>query len=279
MSKFLKEVASIEFSSLVKAIYQAKGFHLRDTVRTKSDVRGKSIKFPLMGEGMAQQKASQDDVSPMNITYVHKEAILTNWNAVEYTDIFDQQEVAFDDKRELAEAIAMAIGRRSDQILIGALDSSTTSNLIPVGGTGFTFAKLRDINKFLNANGVGREGRTIALTAGAEAQLLDQEKITSNDFVSQMALNNGGLDNLKIFNFMFKVIPTMGEGGLPGTDTDRTCFAYAHDSVGFATGLNFRTEVNYIPEKLSWLSAGIFQGGAIPVDDKGIVKISIDETV
>lgn len=42
--------------------------------------------------------------------------------------------------------------------------------------------------------------------------------------------------------------------------------------------MNMKTEINYVPEKTSYLVNGMFSAGAIAIDDEGIVKITCRET-
>jgi hypothetical protein len=105
MSKNLTNAAVIEFDSEVKHEYQGMKT-LRECVTVRTGVVGESYKFTRMGKGLANQKASQADVTPMDITHSRQMATLSNWNAPEYTDIFDQAEVNFDEKSELAQTIA-----------------------------------------------------------------------------------------------------------------------------------------------------------------------------
>ena len=56
-------------------------------------------------------------------------------------------------------------------------------------------------------------------------------------------------------------------------------FAWHKDAVGLAEGMPESTEINYIPEKTSWLVTGKLLAGAINIDDNGIVKASIDDTL
>jgi hypothetical protein len=112
MSKTLNSVASIEFDSEVKQAYQGMS-NLRNTVTLRANVTGGTYRFRALGKGLANQKASQADVTPMDVTNSTQTATLENWNAPEYTDIFDQAAVNFDEQAELAEAIGMALTRRS----------------------------------------------------------------------------------------------------------------------------------------------------------------------
>ena len=126
MSKFLTQAAVTEFDNEVKHAYQSMG-KLRNTVTTRTGVVGEAYKFTRMGKGIANQKASQADVTPMDIEHSRQTANLENWNAPEYTDIFDQAEVNFDEKQELAKTIAKALSRREDQIILDAISAITFS--------------------------------------------------------------------------------------------------------------------------------------------------------
>ena len=76
----------------------------------------------------------------------------------------------------------------------------------------------------------------------------------------------------------FKWMETRDEGGLSKDGSnDRTNFAWDMRAMGLAVGIDFRTEVNYVPEKTSWLANGLFSAGAVDVDALGIVEITTRE--
>ena len=70
---------------------------------------------------MATRRIDQTDVIPMNIVHGNATATLEDWNAAEYTGIFNQQKVGYKEQDKLATIIANAIGRREDQLIIDAL--------------------------------------------------------------------------------------------------------------------------------------------------------------
>jgi len=70
----------------------------------------------------------------------------------------------------------------------------------------------------------------------------------------------------------------MLHSALPKTGNNRDCFAYHKSAIGVATGSDVRTEVNYIPEKVSNLVTSYMSMGAVAVDTSGIYKVTIDET-
>ena len=88
----LTAVAVIEFDSLVKHAYAGMGL-LKPSVTVRNNVVGETYKFRKMGKGLANQKSTSDLVTPMDVTHEVQTATMQNWNAPEYTDIFDQAEV------------------------------------------------------------------------------------------------------------------------------------------------------------------------------------------
>ena len=77
------------------------------------------------------------------------------------------------------------------------------------------------------------------------------------------------------------MIETRVEGGLVKTANDRACFAFhggQRGSTGLAVGIDFRTTVDWVPEKTSWLSNGLFSAGSVVIDPLGVVSVVVDET-
>jgi len=202
-------------------------------------------------------------------------ATLQNWNAPEYTDIFDQAAVNFDEQSELAEAIAMAIGRREDQLIIDAAVAGTGST-VAAGGTNLTVAKLRAGAKNLNKAGVPSKDRHILVSAEGLDSMLGETEATSSDFAVVKALVQGEIDTF--VSFKFHTIEDRDEGGLPIAANIRSTMGYHMKGIGIAVGIGPKTEVNYIAQKTSWLANGILKAGAVARDPEGIVTIETDES-
>ncbi len=279
MSIYVNKLAITDFVPMVHAEFQNKGNRLRGTMQTRSNVVGSQVRFQKMSKGMAKQKAPQDRVQPMNTDYTPILATMQDWYAADYSDIFKEREVNFDEKRALAENIAMAMGRRLDQIAIDALNASTTTNTIANGGTGFTYAKFSKIIEYFDDLGVPENERFLAMSARAQTQLLAEDKFINTRYVDDKPVVLGGFNHRSILGVTIILIPTTDEGGLPKSGNVRTNFAWQKTAAGYATGIDFNTEVNWIPEALSFLVAGWSKACATTIDDKGIVKIDIDESV
>lgn len=280
MSKSLTTNAVTQFDAQVKQAYQGFGM-LRGTVRLRTGVVGSSHRFPKMAKGTATSRVPQTDVVPMNIVHSSQTATLDDWNAPEYTDIFDQQKVNYDERAELAEVIGGAITRREDQIILDAIDSGSTSLTVSIstGGTstGMNTAKFRAAKYELDNKGVprGRNDRTFVMSSKALQQMLGDTDADTFDKNAIKALVDGELSVWLGFNVID--MEDRDEGGLPTTSSVRTNYAYHRAAVGHAIGIDFRTEVNYIPQKTSWLANGLFTAGAVPIDASGIVEIFTQE--
>lgn len=268
------------FDAEVKQAYQGKAM-LVGAVRQRRGVEGSTVKFPKVGRGVATPRIAQSDVTPLNVGFSNVTCTLSDWNAAEYSDIFSQAKVNFDERSELVQVLGNAIGRRQDQIILDALTAAsgtgTVSNDIGGADTNMNVAKLREAKKILDKNNVPPEGRHIIIHANGLASLLSETAVTSSDFNTVKALVAGEINTF--LGFTFHVLGDRSEGGLAiDGSLDRTCFAFHRDAIGYAEGIAPRTEINYVPEKTSFLVNALFSAGAVAIDAEGIVKITARET-
>lgn len=272
MSKNLSAAAQQQFDDDVKHAFQTAG-SLRNTVTIRNGVNADIYKFRKMGKGLANQKASQADVTPMDVSHSLINCTLENWNAPEYTDIFDAAEVNFDEQTELAQTIASALGRRLDQLIIDALAAEASpAGTIASAPDALTLAKIVGASKHLNDKGVPGDNRHFAITAGGLEDLLNVTTITSSDYNSVKALVSGEMNTF--MGFEWHIIETRSEGGLPTSGSDREGFAYHSSAIGLAVGIDIKTEVNYVAQKTSWLCNGVMKAGAVSRDGDGVVSVS-----
>jgi hypothetical protein len=280
MSVSLSNAFVTLFDAEVKQAYQGKAM-LVPAVRQRRGVEGSTVKFPKVGKGVATLRVPQTDVTPLNVSFSTVTLTLADYNAAEYSDIFNQAKVNFDERQELVQVVAGAMGRRQDQMILDALTASSTSLTVSndIGGTdsNMNITKLREAKRLMDKNNVPPDGRNIIIHANGLANLLSETSVTSSDFNSVKALVQGELNTF--LGFTFHVLGDRSEGGLViDGSLDRSCFAFHKDAVGYGEGIAMRTEINYIAEKTSWLVNEVFSAGAVAIDDEGIVKITCRET-
>jgi len=270
------------FDAEVKQAYQGEG-KLRDLCRIKSASGSTTVKFPKIGKGVATARIPQTDVTPLNVTYSQVSTTLSDYNAAEYSDIFHQAKVNFDERRELVEVVSKAIARRQDQLIIDALTAasspSTVAKTVVTSGTAtssnLNIGKMIAAKKALDAKNVPSEDRAMVIHANNVAGLLGDERAISNDYAIK-ALLNGEITAL--LGFKIVVLGDRSEGGLTLSTNDRTVWAFHKSAIGLAEGMAASTEINYVPEKTSFLVNSKFSANAVAIDDEGIVDITCDES-
>jgi hypothetical protein len=171
------------------------------------------------------------------------------------------------------------MGRTEDQIIIDALVAGTYNTTatngqgfsIAAGGTGFTTAKLRALKAYFADLEVEDE-ICIAVSGTGLERLLANTETTSADFNSVKALVNGEMNTFMGFHFV-----TVGarrlEGGLGGSGL--VAYAWAKNAVGLAANsIEKSMDINYVPERVSWLCNGLLAAGAVIIDPEGTAKIA-----
>lgn len=275
MPNSLADVANIEFDALVKAEYHSRGFLLRDSNRKRVDVIGNEVQFRKVNQVIAVPTAYMQSVTPQDPGYSPVTCSIAKYTAPTAVDVVEELTVNFDVKMENAMLVADALGRRSDQICIDALEADPGDTIVD-GGTNFTYEKYTQVIEFFDNNAVPLSDRFLALSANSFKSLLQQDEFTSTFYTQNRVLDRGFIREYLGVNVI--VIPAMTEGGLPLAANIRKCFAWHKQALGMAIGHNFRTEINYLPRETSWLINGIFSAGAVVIDNRGVIEIDCDET-
>lgn len=282
MAISLPNVAVEQFADNFDNEYQANKPLLPSTIMNEHGVVGKVFHRSVAGEIVLHDRgASQSDIPPSDVTY--RDVLLTfeNKTALVPSDIFDQAEVKANERVNLARSSAMGIARAEDQIVINALEATTTTT-IAAGGTGLTVAKLRAAKAQMDRDNVPPQDRTMAIHANSLETLLAQTETTSSDFNTIRALVDGQLNTF--LGFTFKMLGDRTEGGLPITvGLVRTNFAYHRDSMIMAWGVLSRVanpgvEVDFDTRSRSWLVIPSLRAGAKNILPEGVVKIDSQET-
>ena len=270
------------FEAEVHQAYQAAAT-LRGVARMRTGVVGDTVKFPTVGKGSASVRTPQTDVSPINATFAQVSVTLTDYIAAEYSDIFNQAKINFDERQELAQVVGNAIGRREDQIIIDALEAATAGTTVAktvvtsgsAANSDLNVGKIIAAKKALDAANVPPSDRHFVIHANNLAGLLGDERAVSGDYQTLQALVGGQINTM--MGFQFHVIGDRDEGGLPLSSGDRTTYAFHKSALGCAVGIAHKTEVNYVPEKTSFLVTAMLSMGAGVIDANGLVDVICDE--
>lgn len=283
MSITLGTAAQKLFDTEVKQAFQQMGM-LDKAVTIRNNVKGSQYQFNKIGKGLANQKNIHEDVSPMDAAHTQEVATLQKWYAPEYTDYFSNEEAPFDERVELVNVIAGALGRRKDQIIIDAIKDATISYAsgnkvgVSIGGinTNLNVAKLVEAARILDDAGVPADGRYFVAHTSGKASLLNTTQITSADYNSVQALVKGSVNSFMGFEFIW--INTRSEGGLPKSGSTRENYAFHKSAVGLAVGNDITAATTWVSQKDAWLSNGKMRCGAVARDTDGMVLVQTYES-
>ena len=115
------------------------GSKLRNTVRQASNVTGSTAKFQIIGKGTANTKTRNGYVTCMELAHTNVTATLTDHYAPEYIDKLDELKINIDERQSVAQSAAYALGRKTDELIVAAIDAG--ANATQVADTGGALVK------------------------------------------------------------------------------------------------------------------------------------------
>jgi hypothetical protein len=266
-----------QFESEVHVAFQRMGSKLRGTVRTKTNITGDSVRFQKFSKGTAGQKNRHGNVPLMSVDHSYVEATLSDYYAADFVDRLDELKINIEERQLLAQAGAAALGRKTDDIILTAMDGATLT--LTEGGTvGLATAasrsKIETVFRTFGDNDVPDDGRRYWQIGPTQwIDLLQQTAFASADYVGDSDLPfKGGAVAKNWMSFTF-----LQHSGLPKTGNIRKTFAYHSLAVGHAIGADVRTEINYVPEKVSNLITSYMSMGSVLIDPTAIYEVQAYE--
>lgn len=259
-----------EYESQVHLAYQQTGTVLRNTVRVKNSVKGKSTTFQIIGKGSATTKTRHGTVSPMNLEHSTAEVFLNDFYAGEWVDKLDELKTNIDERNAAAKSGAYALGRKTDDLIIAALDEATTT--VGDGTTGLTKALVLEAFAKLNENEVPDDrDRYCVVSPLAWNDLLNIKEFADSDYVDDKPFMKGRQSR----NWLG--ITWIMHTGLPEDEGERTCFMYHKTAVGHAIGADVTTDITWHGDHAAHFINNMMSQGSGLIDDSGVVKILISE--
>jgi hypothetical protein len=269
MAQDINDAFVKQFESEVHMAYQRMGSKLRNTVRSKSNIKGASTTFQKVGTGTAGTKSRHGNVPLMTIDHTNVECTLGDYYAADYIDKLDELKINHDERMVVTQSAAAAIGRKSDELIVSALDG-TTNTITESGTDGLTLAKVEEVFAEFGNNDVPDDGeRYFVVSPRAWTDLLGISAFSDADFVGSDDLPyKGGMVARRWLGFMW-----MTFSGLDITTNIRKNFAFHRSAVGLASGAEVSTELNYVPEKAAHLATSMMSQGTVLIDANGVYEV------
>ena len=253
-----------QFEAEVHMAYQRMGSKLKNLVRTVNGVNGSTVKFQKVAKGSANTKARHAEVVAMDLAHSNVTATLTDYYAADYVDKLDELKVNIDERQVVAQSAAYALGRKTDEELISTLDAATSiAANVNSSATGMTLIKAKNMMEVFNGNDVPDDGQRYWVVGPKQwSDLLSVDQFSRVEYVGPDQLPfPGGITAKRWMGFLFFV-----HSGLSLSGSDRKNLAFHKSAIGCGIGSDVRTEVNYIPEKVSHLITSMISLGSVEID-------------
>lgn len=272
MSVSVDQVFIKQFEADVHLAYQQMGTKLRATVRSKSGVVGASTTFQKVGRGTASTKSRHGIVPVMNLNHEPVECVLQDYYAGDWVDALDELKTNVDERRVVASAGAYALGRKTDELIVSAMNGATKS--IGDYSTGLSKDLILSALEALNQNDVPDDGRRFAVVGVHQwNELLSMDEFVSADYVGDnLPMISGGASKkwLGITWVLYNDLPLSG--------TNRDCFMYHATSIGHACGQEVKTDISWHGERAAHFISNSMSQGAVMIDADGIVRIKCKDS-
>ena len=278
MSASIDQAFIKQYQGEVQEAYQRQGSKLRPTVRSKTEVRGASTIFQKVGRGTAAAKARNGVVPVMNIDHSNVECFLQDYYAGDWVDRMDELKTNLDERMVAANAGAYALGRKTDELIIAALDSAAQEAVgTGTGQTdaeGLTRAKVLLAFEMLGEADVPDDGNRFAVVGWKQwSELLQIQEFANAQYAGPDELPwKGGTQAKRWLGALW-----MPHSGLTKNGSLRYCYFYHKTAVGHAAAAEISTDITWHGDRAAHFVNTMMSQGAVLVDDSGVVRMRAKE--
>jgi hypothetical protein len=214
----------------IMQLAQQKRSKLYDKVYHKPNQEGKVFFQDRIGHWELEQKTGRQVPTPLSDPNLSRRmGTMKDFYLAKPLDVEDSLKILSDPKSAYTIAGGSAVGRKYDlEVFASALGTSYGgetgivpvtlgsfnggSNVIANGSTGLTKVKVKKVSRLMNDFNVENEDRTFFVSPAGIEQLLAEPEVTSSDYATLQALQEGNVKAWMGFNFvMTTLLPTVGD--------------------------------------------------------------------
>ena len=264
-----------QFEREVHEAYQRQGSKLKNTVRSINNVKGASTVFQKVGKGVASTKSTHGMVPVMNLAHSNVECTLQDFYAGDWVDRLDELKTNIPERQVIAAAGANALGRKTDELIINALNTAVT-HVIADTNIGLTKAKIMQAFELFGENDIPDDTQRFAVIGWKQwTELLSIPEFSSADYVGATNLPYNTLTQAKTWLGTIWI----PHSGLPINASDiRSCYFYHKTAVGHASGSDVQTDISWHGDRAAHFVNNMMSQGSSLIDGGGVVVINCDET-
>lgn len=264
-----------KFNSDVHIAYQQMSSKLRGLVRTDGQVNGSVVRFQKMGNLNTVTKARNGEIPLQNVTHSYVEATMSDHYTAVQVDELDLNKLNIDVRAGLVTNMSGAFGRKTDDILIDAMEAGATVNFGGYSGN-LTRNVALQIGEELDTRNVPDDGmRFCVVSPRGWNHLMCIDQFVRSDYVGpDLPFKKMGIE-VRTWNRLHWMVHNY----LPGAQTSQVkYYAWHPTAVGHGIGAEVRTMWDWELRKWSWLGAGAMSMGATVIDANGLIEIRLNDT-
>lgn len=269
-----------QFSANIHDLLEQKGSKLMGKVDIENVVGNKAFFETIGSLEVAKVTDRHADTTLSDPAHNRRMLLIEDYAGAVMLDHQDNIKMLIDPANNYAKKLANGLGRTIDDIIITAMlgsasagESGGSSVALPAGqkiatgGTGLTMAKLIEAKKIFVENEYN-ESLTLAITGKGLEDLLSDEKATSGDYQSILALVRGEIGSIMGMHVVIN-------NRIPLNGSDKVAIVFAPEAVKFGKASDMKLDMDKRADKnnnLQVLVRGSY--GAVRMEEKLVVEIS-----
>ncbi|WP_376956506.1 phage capsid protein (plasmid) [Azospirillum sp. A26] len=260
MTEEFQQAFTKRFEREVHESYVRMGSKLRHTVRAKNNVQGEATTFQRVGK-------TGTDVLPLDPAVCE----LNDFYAGDWVDRLDELKTNVDERGIVANAGAYALGRKTDELIVLALNGST--NVVGRSDDGLTEEKAKLAVEALNSAGMTSHVPRHAIVGWKQwANLLNIADFAAADYVGTDELPWRGTQAKRWLGVLW-----MPHSGLTPNGNVRICHLFHKNAVGHAAGAEVKTDITWHGDRGAHYVNNMMKQGAALIDPAGVVTMRCAE--
>lgn len=237
---------------------QSRGWLLKPAVTGGAEIKGSDVTWKIAGTGEATPLSDAIENRPtLNADRTTVNATFVDYEANEWIKAADLNKMSENEQQIAQQTCAMAMGRKFDRVILGALDTSAAAS--EIGGTigdGSAAISITDVMSAQGAIadvGAGSYEYFCALPVKLLQQLEIYTEFASSEFVGDQfpLLKQVGARQWR--NVTFIPMPSAFFNVPSSNQID--AYMWVKDALGFEWNNNLESRIDFVPEKKAWFAA------------------------
>ncbi len=253
-------------------VFQQKGMLLRGMCSPETSIQARTVNWMVAGKGEAVPLQRGSMGGAMNAPRSTVSAQMSDWQAPEWAYETDLEKMTVDEQAVIAQNAGWAIGRRSDLMVMNALNA-TAATIVDNTGLAFTLQQALTMIVTLQDQDVGWEGDDIfcGLPPLAWQQFLSYRQVSDSQWVGFDGLPYKTGAKMKEWNGVKWYRSPLSYAPIPSAD-NYDFFMWAKRAIGYGTNYDLRTTVTWENLYSGWYHNSRFSAVAQTLLPSGIVR-------